>query len=96
VGIAVTVLKNPRHEAFAQALARGMSTSAAYLEAGYKANAGNACTLKSQQNISKRVIELQEEQIAGNCAPLEFSQGLPRSNLRKLSGFMSVLRGIGN
>jgi hypothetical protein len=31
-----------------------------------------------------------------NYAPLEFSQGLPRSNLRKLSGFMSVLRGIGN
>jgi hypothetical protein len=33
------------------------------VEAGYKANAGNACTLKSQQNISKRVVELQEEQL---------------------------------
>jgi phage terminase small subunit len=31
-------LKNPRHEAFAQALARGMSASAAYVEAGYKAS----------------------------------------------------------
>jgi hypothetical protein len=30
-------LKNPRHEAFAQGLARGMSASAAYVEAGYKA-----------------------------------------------------------
>ncbi len=58
------VLKTPRHEAFAQALARGMSAAAAYAEAGYKANAGNACTLKSQQSISKRVSELQEEQLA--------------------------------
>jgi hypothetical protein len=58
------VLSNPRHEAFAQALARGLPATAAYVEAGYKANAGNACTLKSQQNISKRVVELQEEQLA--------------------------------
>ena len=35
-------LKNPRHEAFAQAVARGMSASAAYVEAGYKANRHNA------------------------------------------------------
>jgi hypothetical protein len=61
--VSMPVLPNPRHEAFAQALARGMSASAAYVEAGYKANAGNACTLKSQQNISKRVVELQEEQL---------------------------------
>src|SRR5690348_724995 len=57
-------LTNHRHEAFAQALARGTSAAAAYVEAGYKANAGNACTLKSQQSISKRVTELQEEQLA--------------------------------
>ena len=57
-------LSNPPHEAFAQALARGTSAAAAYIEAGYKANAGNACTLKSQQSISKRVLELQEEQLA--------------------------------
>jgi hypothetical protein len=58
------ILKNPRHEAFAQALARGMSATAAYVDAGYKANPGNACALKSQQHISKRVAELQEEQAA--------------------------------
>jgi len=57
-------LKNPRHEAFAQALARGMSASAAYVEAGYKANTGNASTLKADQSISQRVAELQEEQLA--------------------------------
>jgi hypothetical protein len=33
-----TLSNNPRHEKFAQALARGMSASAAYVEAGYKSN----------------------------------------------------------
>jgi phage terminase small subunit len=36
------LLKNPRHEAFAQALARGMSASAVYVEAGYKASTTDA------------------------------------------------------
>jgi len=60
----VPALKNPRHEAFAQALARGTSAAAAYIGAGYKANAGNACTLKSQQSVSKRINEIQEGQLA--------------------------------
>jgi hypothetical protein len=34
----MAILKNPRHEAFAQAVARGMSPSAVYVEAGYKAS----------------------------------------------------------
>jgi hypothetical protein len=58
------ILPNPRHETFAQALARGLPATAAYVEAGYKANAGNAHTLKSKHYISKRVVELQEEQLA--------------------------------
>jgi hypothetical protein len=43
--IATPALPNPRHEAFAQALARGSSAAAAYVEAGYKANRHNAATL---------------------------------------------------
>jgi hypothetical protein len=57
-------LQNPRHEAFAQALARGTSASAAYVEAGYKANRHNAATLARKQHILTRVSELQEEQLA--------------------------------
>ena len=38
----MATLTNPRHEDFAQALARGMSASAAYVEAGYMANRHNA------------------------------------------------------
>jgi hypothetical protein len=58
------ILNNPRHEAFAQALARGMSATAAYVEAGYKASTGNASTLKAGQSISQRVAELQDQQAA--------------------------------
>jgi hypothetical protein len=57
-------LKNPRHEAFAQALARGMSASAAYVEAGYKANRHNAAALAREEHIGTRLAELQEEQLA--------------------------------
>jgi hypothetical protein len=57
-------LKSPRHEAFAQALARGMSASAAYVEAGYKANRHNAAALAREEHIRTRVAELQEEQLA--------------------------------
>jgi hypothetical protein len=59
------ILPNPKYEAFAQALARGVSISAAYVEAGYKPNRGNAHTLlKQNQGISKRVEEIQAEQLA--------------------------------
>jgi phage terminase small subunit len=53
------ILKNPRHEAFAQALARGMSAAAAYVEAGFKSNRHNAAALALEKHIRTRVTELQ-------------------------------------
>ena len=53
------VLDNARHEAFAQHLAKGLSASEAYVKAGYKANDGNAATLKGNQRVKARVAELQ-------------------------------------
>jgi hypothetical protein len=55
---------NPRHEKFAQALARGMSASAAYVEAGYKAHRSHAASMAREGYIVVRVTELQEEQLA--------------------------------
>lgn len=52
------VLKNARHEAFAQALAKGMTADAAYEAAGYKANRGNATRLKANESVVKRVSEI--------------------------------------
>jgi phage terminase small subunit len=60
----MAILKNHRHEAFAQALARGKNATEAHAEAGYKANRSTACQLKRNPSISKRVAELQEEQLA--------------------------------
>lgn len=57
-------LDNPRHERFAQALAKGKTQGEAYVEAGYKANEGNASTLKGNQKIMARLAELQERAAA--------------------------------
>jgi hypothetical protein len=53
------VLPNQRHESFAQALAQGKTADEAYALAGYKANRGNAATLKAKQSILDRVAEIQ-------------------------------------
>ncbi|WP_019170680.1 hypothetical protein [Pseudaminobacter salicylatoxidans] len=53
------VLPNARHESFAQALAAGKSADEAYAQAGFKPNRGNAARLKANENIRKRVEELQ-------------------------------------
>jgi hypothetical protein len=65
------VLKNPRHEAFAQALAKGHTSDEAYKTAGFKANRGNASTLKAKQNISDRVAELQGRAAAKTVVTIE-------------------------
>ena len=55
------VLPNPRHEAFAQALAKGKSATEAYALAGYKPNRSHASRLAANGNISSRVTELQQK-----------------------------------
>ncbi|TBE67438.1 hypothetical protein [Rhizobium ruizarguesonis] len=52
------VLKNARHEKFAQALAKGRTADEAYEAAGYAANRGNATRLKANESIMKRVQEI--------------------------------------
>ncbi|WP_127524596.1 terminase small subunit [Mesorhizobium sp. Z1-4] len=55
----MAALKNARHEAFAQALAKGTSASEAYVEAGYKPDRGAASRLSANVNVQKRLAELQ-------------------------------------
>lgn len=54
------VLANAKHERFAQELAKGKTADEAYQLAGYRANRGNATTLKANQSVLDRVAELQE------------------------------------
>lgn len=54
------VLKNARHERFAQELAKGKPASTAYAVAGYKPDRSAAARLSAKIHISSRVAELQE------------------------------------
>jgi phage terminase small subunit len=54
------VLDNPKHEAFAQALAKGCTADEAYKLAGYSENRGNATRLKANESIQQRLEELHE------------------------------------
>lgn len=52
------ILKNHRHEKFAQELAKGKSAAEAQVAAGYKANTGNATTLKKHKSVQMRLAEI--------------------------------------
>lgn len=53
-------LTNPRHERFAQGLAKGKTQAEAYAEAGYKPSEPNASRLTSNEKVQARLAELQE------------------------------------
>lgn len=56
----MAALSNPRHERFAQDLAKGKTADSAYVAAGYKENRHNAAALARQEHISTRVAEITE------------------------------------
>lgn len=53
-------LQNPKHERFAQDLAKGMSASEAYVSAGYKESRSAASRLSTNVNILARVAEIKD------------------------------------
>lgn len=53
-------LDNPRHERFAQELAKGKSASEAYVAAGYGESRSAASRLSTNVNVQARLAELQE------------------------------------
>jgi phage terminase small subunit len=53
-------LENPKHERFAQGLAKGKSASQAYVDAGYKESRPAASRLSTNVNVVSRVAELQD------------------------------------
>ncbi len=56
----MTALSNPRHERFAQELAKGKSQTEAYVAAGYRESRSAAARLASDVNICARVAEIAE------------------------------------
>lgn len=59
------MLKNGKHELFAQALAQGKTADESYAEAGFNPHRGNASRLSSNESIQARVAELRERAIRG-------------------------------
>jgi phage terminase small subunit len=55
-------MQNPRHEAFAAALAEGASQDEAYADAGFSPGNGHASRLASLPGVAERVAELRAEQ----------------------------------
>jgi phage terminase small subunit len=55
----VPILQNPRHETFAQELAKGKSADEAYQLAGYKPSRPHASRLATNGNVRARMAELQ-------------------------------------
>lgn len=58
------ILRNPRHERFAQELAKGKSATEAYVNAGFSHNPGNAGRLKQNENVKNRIEEILNERRA--------------------------------
>ena len=54
----MSVLTNPKHERFAQELAKGKTGDEAYVLAGYKRNKDNASRLKANESVLGRVDEI--------------------------------------
>lgn len=54
----MAILSNPRHETFAHGLAAAKSIDAAYSDAGYSPNSGNASRLNGNERVIARVGEL--------------------------------------
>lgn len=53
-------LSNPKHERFAQELAKGATADEAYASAGYKPDRGNASRLTANDSVRARVAEITE------------------------------------
>jgi hypothetical protein len=75
------VLSNPRHERFAQELAKGKSATEAYGLAGYKPSQPNAARLISNDMIAARVQEL----LAKAAERAEITVASVTENLRRLA-----------
>lgn len=83
------ILKNARHERFAQEVASGKSASEAYALAGYEPNDGNASRLKGNERIQARVTEILESA----ALKVEITQSRVLEELGKI-GFSDIRRAV--
>jgi phage terminase small subunit len=84
----VPLLKNPRHEKFALALAEGKSATDAYALAGYKPCRQNAHRMTTKDDIQARLAEIQgaaakasEVTIESLLSELEAARAKPQTSI---------------
>lgn len=83
------VLSSPRHERFAQELAKGRSLTEAYLCAGYAGDSGAASRLYKNVRICQRVAELQAQMADLTAEKVSITRASVIDELGKL-GFAAV------
>lgn len=84
------ILENTKHEKFAQELAKCNSQDAAYVAAGYRANASHASRLARNGKVKGRVAEL----VAAGAEKAEVDVARVLAELAKI-GFANMLDYIG-
>jgi phage terminase small subunit len=101
----VGILSERKHEAFAQALFRGLSRAAAYREAGFAGDRRSAGKLAHRTDIARRVEELIERRqfledytteqalIDGKVSKLAIVQELALIGFSNIAHYMRVLPG---
>jgi hypothetical protein len=62
----VPILRNARHEKFAQELAKGESAHQAYINAGFRPSRQNAGRLRTRDDVAGRLRELQAASAAAH------------------------------
>jgi len=89
------MLNNSRHEAFARGRAAGKSVGAAYREAGYSPNSGNASRLNGNERVIARVGELKA--LIQNMKNLSIQRGVLSSDwvMEQLVGVVNKARAQG-
>ena len=68
------VLRNARHELFAQAIASGKAPSEAYVLAGFAYNTGNASRLNALESVRTRVSELHRAMAARSVKQANYTR----------------------
>ena len=82
------ILKNQKHELFAQSLAAGASARKAYCDAGYEDSRKNAWRLKTNKDVIERVQEIQ-------CNAARSTEVSIQSIFRELDDAMEVAKARG-
>jgi len=83
------VLKNPKHEIFAQQRAKGMSYLMAYVKAGYKRHEGNAYRLSQNESVKRRIADIQAEALTPVIESIQYDTQSVLDELARV-GFSSI------